>query len=136
MSLTAAQLSKSEERLARLVRLCRALPEVADDAWGQGHHVFKVGKKSFGYHLLDHHGDGRIAFCVKSTKTEQRSLVRDDPERFYVPAYLGPAGWVSVRLDLATVDWEVVWDLAEAGWLHVAPKRLAARLERGEEDPR
>jgi hypothetical protein len=48
--------------------------------------------------------------------------------RFYKPAYLGPRGWVAVRLDLDDVDWDEVAELALDAYRLTAPKRLQALL--------
>jgi len=129
MSLTAAQLANSTSRRERLVRMCGRLPEVSHEGRGDGHIAFMVRKKIFAYYLFDHHGDGLIAFCCKSTLAEQRRLIRDDPESFFVPAYLGARGWVAIRVDLDEVDWSTVEDLAKRAFQAVAPRKLAALVD-------
>lgn len=95
-----------------------------------GDHLgFRIRKKTLGYYLFDHHGDGVIAFCCKSSPGEQRQLIRDDPESFFVPAYLGSKGWVAIRLDLANVDWGAVEELARRAYQTLAPRKLAALLD-------
>jgi hypothetical protein len=47
------------------------------------------------------------------------------PTRYSVPAYLGPSGWVSLRLDLKAVDWDEATELLFAAYRLQAPKRLA-----------
>ena len=59
----------------------------------------------------------------------QEALVEADPERFFVPPYVGPSGWLGVRLDME-VDWGVVAGLLEEGYRLVAPKRLLQELDR------
>lgn len=129
MSLTAAQLASSNSRRERLVESCRELPEVTYDGRGDGHIAFQIRKKIFAYYLFDHHGDGMIAFCCKSTLNEQRRLIRDDPESFFVPAYLGAKGWVAIRLDLDEVDWSTVSELAKRAFQSIAPRKLAALVD-------
>lgn len=51
----------------------------------------------------------------------------DDP-RGYVPAYLGPSGWVGVDLDSGT-DWTEVDELLESSYRLTAPPRLIAELD-------
>jgi phosphoribosylglycinamide formyltransferase 1 len=53
-------------------------------------------------------------------------LVAADPDRFYKPAYIGPRGWVGLRLDTGSVDWAGVADLVTDSYLVTAPRRLAA----------
>ena len=129
MTLSAKQLTQSTRRRERLVQLCGTLPEVNYETVGDGHIAFRVRKKIFAYYLLDHHGDGIIAFCFKSSLSEQHRLIRDDSESFFVPAYLGAKGWVAVRLDLDAVDWDTVSELARRAYQSVAPRKLAALVE-------
>ena len=125
MTLSAKQLDQSTPRRTRLVKICQAFPEVTHEIAGDGHIAFRVRKKIFGYYLFDHHGDGIIAFCCKSSLSEQRRLVKDDPESFFVPAYLGARGWIAIRLDLEDVDWETVGELARRAFQSIAPRKLA-----------
>src|SRR5215831_14719197 len=121
--------SATAQRRARLVEICAAYPEVVIEPAGEGHLSFRVRKKTFGYYLFNHHGDGKVALCCKSSLVDQRRLVREDPETFFVPAYLGARGWVALRLDLQEVDWDVVSELARSAYLGVAPSRLAALVD-------
>ena len=57
------------------------------------------------------------------------TLVREDPESFYSPAYVGPRGWVAIRLDLDDPNWDVVLELAKRAYQELAPKKLAAAIE-------
>lgn len=129
MTLTARQLASSTQRRERMIEICRSLPEMSYEVVGDEHIAFRIRKKIFGYYLFDHHGDGIIAFCCKSSLSEQQRLVRDDPETFFVPAYLGSKGWVAIRLDLDEVDWDTVTDLARQAYRSIAPRKLAALVE-------
>jgi predicted DNA-binding protein (MmcQ/YjbR family) len=129
MALTATQLALSVQRRAQLVRVCAAFPQVDVEVVGDQHLAFRINKKTFAYYLFDHHGDGRIAFCFKSNLSEQRRQVRDDPEDFFVPPYLGSKGWIAIRLDSGEVDWEIVTDFARRAYQALAPRKLAALVE-------
>ena len=129
MTLSAKQLAQATRRRERLIEICQALPEVTYEVAGKEHLAFRVRKKTFAYYLFDHHGDGIIAFCCKSSLSEQRRLVRDDPESFFVPAYLGSKGWVAIRLDLDEVDWNTVNELARQAFQSMAPRKLATLIE-------
>lgn len=98
--------SASTRRRSRLIEICKALPEIEVDEAGESHLAFRIRKRIFAYYLFDHHGDGMIAFTCKSSMSEQRRLVKEDPDSFFVPAYLGPRGWIAIRLDLDEVDWD------------------------------
>jgi hypothetical protein len=129
MTLSAKQQANAPRRRERLVKICGAFPEVTHEQVGDGHIAFRIRKKIFAYYQFDHHGDGIIGFSCKSSLNEQRRLVRDDSETFFVPAYLGARGWIGVRLDLDEVDWETVDDLARQAYQSQAPRKLAALVE-------
>ncbi len=115
-------------RLAKLLDLCRSLPDAVSRPAGQGHYAFSVRRKSFAWLLNNHHGDGIVALCCKSTLARQRELVAADPARYLVPAYVGSKGWVSLRLDTPKVNWDDVLDLFVAAYRAQAPRRLAENL--------
>jgi len=117
-----------DRRLTRLTKICLALPEAT--RYIQGHHAgFLVRKKTFAYFLNDHHGDGIVGVTCKVFPGDNTSLVAAQPERFYMPAYIGPKGWVALRLDVGEVDWEEVAELVACSYRLVAPKRLAAMVK-------
>ncbi|MEL6890727.1 MAG: MmcQ/YjbR family DNA-binding protein [Actinomycetota bacterium] len=60
---------------------------------------------------------------------DERLALLDD-ERAFVPAYLGPSGWIGVDLDDDT-DWREVAELLDASYRLTAPKRLIAELDAG-----
>src|SRR5215831_1911421 len=121
--------SATAQRRARLVEVCSAYPEVTVEEGGEGHLAFRVRKKTFGYYLFDHHGDGKIAFCCKSSLSELRRLVKEDPINFFLPPYLGPKGWVAVRLDEDEIEWTVISELARRAYQELAPTKLAALVD-------
>jgi hypothetical protein len=129
MALTSNQLSASTPRRQRLVKICGAFPEVLIEPGGDGHLAFRIRKRIFAYYLFDHHGDGMIAFTCKSSLSEQRRLIQDDPISFFVPAYLGSRGWIAIRLDLDEVDWDTVEELARRAYQDIAPRKLATLVE-------
>ena len=127
--MTSNQLSSSAHRRARLIEICEAFPEVVVEVAGESHMAFRIRKRIFAYYLFDHHGDGMIAFTCKSSLSEQRRLVKDDPISFFVPPYLGSKGWVAIRLDLDEVDWDTVSELARRAYQDLAPRKLAALVD-------
>jgi len=129
MTLSSNQLSASAPRRKPLIKICEAFPEVVTEVAGDQHIAFRIRKRIFAYYLFDHHGDGMVAFTCKSNLSEQRRLVRDDPESFFVPAYLGSKGWIAIRLDLDDVDWDTVAELARRAYQDVAPRKLATLVE-------
>jgi hypothetical protein len=51
-----------------------------------------------------------------------------DPERFYLPAYIGPRGWFGLRLGRDRVDWGEVKNIVELSYRLVAPKTLVRAM--------
>ena len=112
--------------LSRLRKLCLALPEAHEvEAWGEP--TFRVRNKLFAMYASsgNHHGAGRGAVWCKASRTNQAMMVEAEPERFFVPPYVGPSGWVGVWLD-GVVVWDDLGDLLRDAYLLVAPKRLGA----------
>ena len=49
--------------------------------------------------MLNRGDDGRVSMWCKAPPGSQAVLVGADPARFFVPPYVGPKGWVGMRLD-------------------------------------
>ena len=58
---------------------------------------------------------------------EDRPALVEDP-RVYIPAYLGPSGWIGFDLGDDT-DWGEVQELLDASFRLTAPKRSIAELD-------
>ena len=129
VTLSPRQLNTSARRRNQLIEICETLPEITYENVGDGHIAFRIRKRIFAYYMFDHHGDGMIAFCCKSNLSEQRRLIRSDAETFFTPAYVGPRGWVAMRLDLDDVDWEMLTELARRAYQAAAPRKLATLIE-------
>jgi hypothetical protein len=118
--------------LLRLRKVCLALPEAHEvEAWGEP--TFRVRNKLFAMYAApnNHHGGGRPAVWCKAAPGNQALMVRAEPERYFVPPYVGPSGWVGVWLDRRP-RWTVVADLMRDSYRLVAPRKLAALLQEGE----
>lgn len=112
----------AEEALARVRAICLALPEAEEkEAWGMP--TFRVRGKLFAHFADNHHGDGRVALWLKAEPGARELLVEAAPERFFVPPYVGPRGWLGLRVD-GEADWEEAAELVEASWRLIAPKRV------------
>jgi len=113
----------------RLRAICLAFPEATEEPGRVSvQAIFKVREKAFAWLLDNHHGDGRLAIWCKAPPGEQAALVAADPERFFVPPYVGPKGWIGLRLDRGKVDWDEIAEILEESYRMTAPKRVAARL--------
>jgi hypothetical protein len=106
-------------------RFALSMPEAEErETWGTP--TFRVRGKIF---LMFSEG-GRETW-VKSTHDEQRALIAMDEETFFFPPYVGPSGWVGVRV--SGVDRDEMRELVIEAWRMTAPKRLvkAFDLEHG-----
>ena len=113
--------------LDRVRKICLSLPEATEkEAWGAP--TFRVRKKQFAMYVDNHHGDGRVALWVKAPPGMQESLVAADPQYFFRPPYVGPAGWIGINLDKG-LDWGTIAELVKEGYRMLAGKRLLAKLE-------
>ena len=110
--------------LIHLRTICLALPE-AEERTAWDHQTFRVRDKIFAMFVI-RHGEAAGLWC-KAPKGVQQLLVEAAPEIFFRPPYVGPKGWIGVRLDAAT-DWDEVAALVWRSWSMTAPKRLASSL--------
>lgn len=117
----------AKRALARVRRIVAAWPETSEKV-SHGAPTFWGGRKTFATVHDGHYDDGRPSLWIKSTADVQEDLVAMDPERFFVPPYVGPSGWIGVRLH-PDVDWDAVEALLEEGYRMVAPKRALKQLD-------
>jgi predicted DNA-binding protein (MmcQ/YjbR family) len=116
----------TDDALARLRTICLRFPG-AEEAGGVGNPSFKVRGKIFCMrHSL--HEVARWSVWFKAPEGVQQLVVSDDPQRFFVPPYVGSKGWIGAYLDVEQ-DWEQLADLIEESYRMTAPKRLAAQLD-------
>jgi phosphoribosylglycinamide formyltransferase-1 len=121
--------SAEDPRLSRLTGIALTFPQTMRQTYGS-HAQFLVRKKTFAYFLDNHHGDGIVAVACKVLPGDNKALVEAQPRRFYLPAYIGPRGWVALRLDVGKVDWDEVRELLLSSYALIAPKRLATLVTR------
>ncbi|HEY5057544.1 MAG TPA: MmcQ/YjbR family DNA-binding protein [Gaiellaceae bacterium] len=109
--------------LKRLRAVCLALPETSERLSHGAPTFFVREKTSFLMLLDDRHDDGRFAIWCAAPPGDQQLLVDADPERFFVPPYVGHRGWLGVRLD-RDLDWDELAGIVEDAFCAVAPKRV------------
>ncbi|HEX3396548.1 MAG TPA: MmcQ/YjbR family DNA-binding protein [Steroidobacteraceae bacterium] len=115
--------AREHPTLRHLSKICLSLPESVRRDLDE-HADFRVRGKVFAYFLNNHHGDGIVSVCCKSALGENVDRASREPNRFYLPAYIGPRGWFGLRLDGEAIDWSEVRNLVELSYGLVAPKRL------------
>jgi predicted DNA-binding protein (MmcQ/YjbR family) len=116
------------DKRERVTAICRALPGAEHTARAD-HVIYRVRGKVFAYFLDNHHGDGIVSVCVKSQLGENLDRARLEPERFYLPAYIGPRGWFGMRLDRGRVRWREVAEIVEQSYRLTAPRSLTKKLD-------
>jgi hypothetical protein len=121
--------AERKRTLARIRDLCLALPETSERPSHGAPTFFVRGRRAFVMVLTDHHGDGRFAIWCAAAGGMQSMLVETDPERFFVPPYVGHRGWLGVRLDPGITADELA-GIVEEAYAEVAPAKLVARARR------
>jgi hypothetical protein len=118
-----------ERHLERVRRICMALPETVEKV-SHGEPTFFVRKRVFAMCSNNHHNDGHIAVCLPAAIGVQAALIKDSPEKFYRPPYVGVRGWIGVELDRID-DEELALHVREA-WRLIAPEKEHALLKNEE----
>lgn len=93
------------------------------EAWGEP--TFRIRNKMFAMYAApnNHHGGGRPAVWCKASPVNQRLMIEAAPDRFFVPPYVGPSGWIGVWLD-GKIDWKELGELLADSYRMIAPKKL------------
>ena len=118
-----------DPHLARVRQIALALPE-ADEKISHGRPTFYT-QKVFCYY------GGSVRIDQEWIAHDAAIMLRPDPDddpalrqdrRFWVPAYLGPSGWLGIDLDEDT-DWREIGELIDASYRVTAPRRLVQELD-------
>jgi predicted DNA-binding protein (MmcQ/YjbR family) len=110
--------------ITRLRPICLSLPEAEEvETWETP--TFRIRGKIFALVRED-------AVWLKAPKGSQEILLEAAPDRFFRPPYLGHKGWVGMRL-AGGADWAEVTALVRRSYSLVAPRRLAAAMDRAGE---
>ena len=120
--MTKAKPDKNEKQVARVRKICLALPETWEKI-SHGEPTFFVKKKVFAMCSINHHQDGHIAVVLPAPIGVQAALIEASPKKYYKPPYVGGAGWVGVELPRVS-DLELKMHLHEA-WRLIAPAKLS-----------
>lgn len=121
--------AKAHDReLARVRKVCAALPEVEERPSHGSPAWFVRGKKTLAMFVDDHHGDGILGIWCAAPPGVQEQMIDEDPAVFFRPPYVGHRGWVGVRLSRTVTDAELR-SILEDAFRVVAPKTLVARLD-------
>ena len=112
-----------QNEIEQLRSICLALPEaVEQETWGDP--TFRVRDKIFAMHKS---GSGRSEMWCKAPPGAQDILVGAQPDRYFVPPYVGHNGWIGIWLD-GEVDWQEVEEHVTESFRMTAPKRLRSAV--------
>jgi hypothetical protein len=125
--------TREGEQATALVRaICTDLPLVVERLSHGEASWFINDKKNF-VAMSDHHHDDRVSVTFAAGAGVQESLIDEDAERYFRPAYVGGRGWVGAYLDgneeWNEPQWEALADLIVDAWLVVAPPKLHLLLD-------
>jgi hypothetical protein len=107
----------------RVRRASLSLPEATEqEAWGEA--TWRVRKKVFAMFASagNHHGAGHDSLWCAAPLGVQEILVHQEPEKFFVPPYVGTKGWFGIRLD--AVEDDELRSLVVQSYCMVAPRKL------------
>ncbi|GAB93672.1 MmcQ/YjbR family DNA-binding protein [Gordonia rhizosphera] len=112
--------------LRRVREIALALPD-ATEAIAHGRPTFRCGKMFgiFGGSIKGGERRDRSVLFLPD-ESERPALLEDS--RFYLPAYVGPYGWLGLLLAEST-DWVEVGELLDSSYQIVAPKKSIAKLD-------
>lgn len=117
----------ARDPVQRLRGLCLALPETNERVSHGEPSWFVRDKRQFASLDDHHHGAEHLSFWCPAPPGVQEELIAEDPRRFFRPPYVGPRGWLGVRLDVDP-DWAEIDEILRDAYRCVAPKSLAAQL--------
>jgi hypothetical protein len=127
--------SSPDDALARLRAICARFPEVTERPSHSAPTWFVRGRSSFvSYWGSGHHQNDFPHLWCAAPPGVQAELVSAEPERFFRPPYVGPRGWIGVRLDV-DLDWDEIAGICADAYRAVAPKGLVAALDEAGKDP-
>jgi hypothetical protein len=127
-----SKLDASQEHLARVRRICVALPETVEKP-SHGEPTFFVRKRVYCMFANNHHNDGHIAVWIPTEPGQQAKLLKSFPDKYFYPPYVGGAGWIGI--ELARVDDEELGAHLLEAWRVIAAKQKKPK-PRGVRNPR
>jgi hypothetical protein len=117
-----------DSALAMVREICLDLPGASERPSHGSPACFIDSNQTFVMLHDHHHGDGRLALWCAAPEGAQGLLTASNPERYFVPPYVGHRGWIGLRLDRDATRDEIAGVIEDA-WLDRAPKRRLAELD-------
>ena len=94
---------QGDKHLVRVRKLCLALPE-ATEKISHGEPTFFVHQRVFCMCAINHHNDGHIAVWIPAAPGVQAELLKEAPEKYFYPPYVGKGGWIGIELPQVSDD--------------------------------
>jgi hypothetical protein len=118
---------REQARILKRVReICLALPETSERlTHGSDRYCGVREAHTPSSRPQDRRSEDYAVWCAAPLGA-QDTLVRSDPETFFVPPYVGYRGWVGMRLDQGP-DWDQVKAIVEDAYAQVATTKRRAR---------
>ena len=108
----------------RVRALCMRYPEAAE-VIAHGRCTFRAGKRQFAIVGAAHDDTGAVEFLPDPAEREAL-LQRAD---VFLPAYEGAYGWLAIRLEAASGDWDLLEELLDTSYRRVALVRQLRALD-------
>jgi hypothetical protein len=110
------------KELARLRKIIGEIDGVMEKL-SHGEPTWFTGEKGRVFAMFDnhHHGAEHVSVYFATPHEVQEALVAEEPERYWVPPYVGHSGWVAVILSRSP-DWPAVKRLAKLAHTQIAAK--------------
>ncbi len=116
----------NDSHLVKVREICMAYPDVAEvQSWGRP--TFRVAKKIFV--VVGSSMEHPRSIVFKPDAEERNAFLQDD--RFWVPPYWGPSGWLAIGLDGPRADWQEIAELIDTSYRLLALKRHLKALDAG-----
>lgn len=95
------------EPLAKVREICLKLDRAYEKLSHGAPCFFIERKRQFCSFVDEIHGDNRLSIWVPARPGIQEMLIAEDSNAYFRPPYVGPSGWVGIRLD-AGLDWATI----------------------------
>lgn len=110
--------------VVRMRELCLSYPDAVEvPAWGRP--TFRTPNKIF--ITLGATMERPLSIIFKPDPLDEPALRQDD--RFWIPPYWGPFGWLAIDIDRPDTDWQELAELVDASYRLVALKRQVKALD-------
>ncbi len=93
----------AKKQLERVRRICAAIPGTIEKL-SHGAPTFFTPDRVFAMFMDNHHADGHVAVWIPAAPGVQAELMKESPEAYFRPPYVGVKGWVGVELAQVTDD--------------------------------